>query len=229
MNQNFTSYKTVKTIQLLILSAITICLLAFLLLNGTLRKTVYTNPSLFTLCALLWILLLMSFVFLIYDFNKLALLAVSHNKLQKAAYYDDLTGIPNHYSCDMAIQDNMNSHSIDGLGLALFTITNLKEINDIHGRESGNNLLIDFSSILEAVGENYGFVCRNSGNVFMTAISGCDRQIMQSLINELTEKVNAHNTSAGVPLEIGHTYILNSEEHWPTFSDLTAAAYEKLL
>ena len=96
-------FDRIKTIQLLLLIAITAASLVVILRDSELYALIATNMAARTISVLLWLTLGLSFIFLLYDFNSYADMRRENSELDNAVYSDALTGIANRYSVDAYI------------------------------------------------------------------------------------------------------------------------------
>lgn len=69
--KSINSFRNAKIIQLCLLSIIDITFFIILLTNESLARQIYSNKTLFTLCAVAWVLILFNAAWLLYDFYKL--------------------------------------------------------------------------------------------------------------------------------------------------------------
>ena len=169
-NDYFKSYKLFKMIQLILLIVFGCTFFCYLYLDPLLKNNVYSNKNLLTICVFLWAFMIYSLITIIWDFHQLEKNIIDTHALNQVAFLDSLTGIPNRYSCDLIFDKYTNSENIATLGCALVSISNLGEINQTLGRDAGNKSLQDFSNIFETLGDQYGFVGRNSGNEFLAVL-----------------------------------------------------------
>ena len=93
-------FDRIKTIQLILLMAITASSLVVILRNSELYALIATNMAARTISILLWLTLGLSFLFLLYDFSSYADMRRENSELDNAVYSDALTGIANRYSVD---------------------------------------------------------------------------------------------------------------------------------
>ena len=96
-------FDRIKTIQLILLMAITASSLVVILRNSELYALIATNMAAKTISILLWLTLGLSFLFLLYDFSSYADMRRENSELDNAVYSDALTGIANRYSVDAYI------------------------------------------------------------------------------------------------------------------------------
>ena len=223
-------YKQPKWVQLIVLSIITIISFTVLFSNSELRKSLYSNRALFLLAAFMWGLLLFSFVCLLYDFMKMKFFVRESHALNKAAYLDKMTDLPNRNSLDTVFLMGSKDKDISKMGCSLIRISNLPKINDEKGHDYGDRAIQAFSYILESVGDNYGFVGRNGGNEFLAIIENCDAQKMDAFLRSIKSELAEYNGAPNSPvyIEIKYVYTLNSELNLGTFTELITNTYRKL-
>lgn len=223
------TFRTAKVIQLCILAVIETIFSATFIMDARLRRLIYADRTLFILCAIIWVLLIFSFICLLSDFFKLRALAVGSHALTQTAYLDSLTSIPNRHSLDAVFRTYTSRQSLQHTGCAMFTIGNLKRINETEGHQTGDRLIQDFCSILEEFGDTAGFVGRNGGNEFVVVLGDCTRESMERFIAGLEAKISLYNTEhAKTPIKLRCAYTLADEENVQAFTQLLTAAYNKL-
>ena len=166
--KTFRNTKTVQLVLLLLLEAVYVLVLT---LHPALGTQLFENRTLFILCTLSWILALFNLVWLLYDFYKLRTFAEESHALNRAAFLDHLTGIPNRHGLDVVFETYDSPESLAHVACYMVTITNLKEINQTMGHVIGDQMLKDFSGILESVGDSFGVVGRNGGNEFLMIVN----------------------------------------------------------
>ncbi len=221
-------YKILKFVQLIVLIIIGIISFLLLVLNISLRTEIFQNHNLLILSATIWILLIVGFVFLLFDFSRLEDMISENHELNKATYLDNLTGIPNRYSCDLIFQSYSTEKSVNNVGCCVLTIKNLLDINKTRSHDEGDAIIRNFCNVLESVGDRYGFVGRNGGNEFLVVIDHCTESLMQEFIEQLHEELDTYNNIHIDKLEILYEYALNSVEQVSRFADLVAICCRKL-
>ena len=148
-------FKTIKFIQLTLTIMFDIIFFFILYFNKSLRSQIFSNNSLTILCSLVWILCIFSFAFIIYDLQKILEIQIDHHELNKEAYLDNLTGIPNRTNLDKVFINLKNEAVFKKMGCSIIQLINLNDVNDKFGHTAGNNLIQDFSNIFEEVGDQY--------------------------------------------------------------------------
>lgn len=222
--------RQLKWLQLILLILVAIGFLFILIANPSLLRNIFTNRYLFLLCSIIWGILLFSFLFLLYDFSKLGVFVQEGHNLNKTAYLDTLTGIPNRFSCDALLQAYQSPKNMEKLGCVLLEISNLSKVNEVMSHEKGDAMIQSFCTLLETVGSEYGFVGRNGGNEFLTIMEECSEQKVSIFLAKLQSELQICNAAdISIPdIELHYSYALNSDLHTERFTDLITAAYKNL-
>lgn len=223
-------YKYFKAIQLVLLIVFLVAFVVYLKTDPVLSNNIFTNTKLLTICVFLWAFMIFSFIAIVMDFRQLEKSISDSDDLNRLAYLDTLTGIPNRISCDIMFQkyENAPDTVISKLACSLISITNLALINEALGREKGNYLIQDFAAIFETVGKKYGFVGRNGGNEFLIVIENCDENKMDSFNKSLTAAVKQYNeNSKHMPVTYKTCTVFNSELNKSVFPDIITQLYKE--
>jgi len=222
-------FRIAKIVQFSLLFLIEVILFLILLCNPVLARELLGVPLLCIFCILIWLLTIVQLGGLIYDILMLRSFAKERNSLKKVAYLDSLTGIPNRHGMDLIFHTYDSSASLENTGCCLLTIENLEEINDTLGREMGDLMIKQFSSMLEATGDSIGVVGRNSGNDFLFLSEHSSADSMEYFLHSLNRAITQHNKiHPKVPIRIKSAYVLNSELHFTNVVQMLNAAYKKL-
>uniref|UniRef100_UPI004055D701 GGDEF domain-containing protein n=1 Tax=Acetatifactor sp. TaxID=1872090 RepID=UPI004055D701 len=223
------SFRTVKVVQLCILLVLDITSILLLICNPSIGKQIFPDKVLLILCAIIWILMLNGLGWLFYDFYKIKSFAEESHALNKVAYLDHLTGIPNRHGLDAVFKTYDSPKSLTEVGCLMGTIANLPSINDTQGHAVGDLMILDFCNIFEEVGDNFGFVGRNGGNEYIMVADHCTHDTMQNFIHCLNERIVQYNTThEKAPIDFQYTYLLNTETKAQAFTQLLTATYNKL-
>ena len=226
---SLSAYRAIKAMELTLVFVVEIVYLCILLFSKTLRTAVFTNKLLFTLCLLMWIALIISFVCMLIDFNLLKNAASESSELSHTAYVDALTGLPNRLSVDLIISMHNTEATMHKVGCAILRLSNLVAINEKFNRAVGDSLIQDFCILLKDVGTSYGFVGRNGGNEFLAVFEECDDELVVQFIADLYVAINLYNMShKETPIEIEYAYALNDAEQVSRLADLLTVAYRNL-
>jgi diguanylate cyclase (GGDEF)-like protein len=222
-------FRTVKIIQLVIMLGIELTFFIILGYHPDIRIHIYSNPTLFLLCSITWVLMIFNLICLFFDFYKLRSFALESHSLNQAAFLDSLTGMPNRHSLDVVFQTYTSPESLKDTGCLMFSISNLKAVNETSGRHTGDLLIRDFCNILEEIGDTFGFVGRNGGNEFVAVITPCSEEIIKKFQATLESRILLYNKEHQVaPIELASAYTLSEEEPVQAFTQLLTITYNKL-
>lgn len=217
--------KMVQLSVLVILTLVSICLL----LNSDIKQYIFSNMAATILFAVVWIILIASFIFLLMDFNVISEMKLNYHNLYQVAYSDPLSGIPNRFSCDVLIEKYIDQDLPDSVGCAVLDLTNLPEINSEYNHATGNKLLSEFSTLLSSAAANHGFVGRNGGNKFLAIFEDCDQAKLSNFLESVERKVERHNASPkALPIQYKAGFALNSEEEFLQITRLIALANQRV-
>ena len=97
-----------KTIQLLLFIILAGAGLYIIFTDKDLYRLIATNPHIRALCALLWAVLAMSFIFIFLDFTLVSTFKKDYRELNYAVSSDPVAGIANRYSCDAIIEKHLD-------------------------------------------------------------------------------------------------------------------------
>jgi len=130
------------------------------------------------------------------------------HELEKLAFYDPLTGLPNRTLFCRALEDNLNrckGIGADG-GLLLLDLDRFKEVNDTLGHAAGDELLVKVADVIgRAVAKDH-FLARLGGDEFAIIVPECGHP---SKLGRLASKV-IDAVSGSVALERGDVAIETS-------------------
>ena len=217
-----------KILSIIILTAITIILAVLFHKDKALFHELSdaSTPAFFFAVAACLILFSVSIVIDLYILNRTTDIG---RRLNRLAFIDHLTGLPNRYSCDLLIDSFNEPDRISNTGFILMQISNLNLVNTSDGHTGGNWLISEFSTILEDVGESYGYVGRNGGNEFIILMENCDSTSADMFLLDLTKRIHGYNElNVGNPLEITYSKVLNCDEHKEKISELISVGYKKI-
>ena len=169
-------FKWLKTAQLILLLAATAAGLTLIFTDDRLYQMIGSDPSVRALCALLWLVLGLSYLAVLMDFRALTALRRDYRELDYAVYNDRVAGIANRFSCDAMIEKYMDRPVPDTVGCVMLDLTNIRQINDQFGHLQGNQAIQSFSDMLHGASLGLCFVGRNGGNKFMALFEDCDEE-----------------------------------------------------
>lgn len=135
---------------------------------------------------------------------------MQEKRISHMAMHDALTSLPNRMYLDDRISTDIEQAAIDQSKLALLFIDldNFKQINDLHGHKSGDQLLIDVSSILQSSLRGTDVLARWGGDEFVVLLPfSHDSEVARKIASELMQKLHLNlekmYTDIFVTLSIG--------------------------
>ncbi len=217
-----------KIIQLLILIVLTLISL-FALLQPEVKQFVFSNTPATVLFLMIWAVLLISFIFILIDFSMISSMKLDYHDLYGVAYGDQVSGMPNRFSCDTLIEKYYDRDLPADVGCVMIDLSNLTQVNRLHDRKIGNQLLKDFSDILTASAVSLCFVGRNGGNKFLAIFENCTEEKLQIFLSRIEQKVQDHNRQPeAIAIEYGTGAALNSKEHFNQIDQLISLANKRI-
>lgn len=221
-------YTSFKVLQLALLVVLTILSL-FLLLKPEVKQFVFSSRPATILFFVVWGLLLISFIFLLIDFNLISSIKLNYHNLYGVAYSDPVSGMPNRFSCDTIIEKYYDKKLPASVGCIMIDLSNLPEINNLYTHATGNRVLKDFSDILSMAATSLCFVGRNGGNKFLALFENCTEENIDLFLHRIEDRVAQHNQAAdSIAIEYHTGIALNSEEHLDQITRLIALANKRI-
>ena len=103
-------------------------------------------------------------------------------ELAEAVRRDALTGMLNHGSIVALLADEIEAARADGapIGVALVDIDNFRLLNDTHGHESGDSVLLRVARLVEAAAGADGRAARYGPDEFLIVRPGLDAEAMEA-------------------------------------------------
>ncbi|CAD5260022.1 MULTISPECIES: bifunctional diguanylate cyclase/phosphodiesterase [Halomonadaceae] len=110
-----------------------------------------------------------------------------HRHMHQLAYTDSTTGLPNRVRfmellAQMWQEAQQGEH---GLSLLLLDIRRFKEVNDLHGHQVGDQLLVTVADRLAKISHSYGSLARLSGDEFALLVADTTPRDIGSLVEQL--------------------------------------------
>jgi len=216
-------FDRIKTIQLLLLIAITASSLVVILRNSELYALIASNMAAKTISVLLWLTLGLSFLFLLYGFSSYADMRRENSELDNAVYSDALTGIANRYSVDAYIGQFLGKPLPEDMGVVTLEMTNLSEINKAHGHSGGDMAIQAFASILQTAAGRACFIGRNGGNKFVAIFRDCTETRLERFLDSVESLTDERNTSyEDAPIKYSAGTAFNEGDDVKTVTELVA-------
>ena len=213
-------FSTFKIIQLSLLVVLTLASLYFLM-KPQVKQFVFSSTAATILFVVVWIVLLSSFIFLLIDFNLISTIKLNYHNLYDVAYSDQLSGIPNRFSCDTVIEKYYDKKLPENLACIMIDLANLPEVNSLYDHATGN--------ILSSASLSLCFVGRNGGNKFLAIFENGEQAKIDTFLARVAGRVKQHNLSSDAIAIEYHTGIaMNSKEHMEQITNLIALANKRI-
>lgn len=218
-----------KTIELIVFFVLALACAGLVLLDPELYHMAGTDGRIRFLCGALWLVLLLSFAFILLDFFLLSSYKRDFRELNHAVHSDPVAGIANRYSCDALIDRYLDKPLPEKMGCIMFDLTNIGEINQQYGHIQGNILIRDFSNILRITSLELCFVGRNGGNKFLALFEHGSREDMELFLRRVRKKADAHNAKEGAyPIVYRYGIAFEEGDAAPTITDLIALSNKRI-
>ena len=145
-----------------------------------------------------------------------------NKQLQKKAYLDVHTGLPNKSCCERFFCDD---HFItEPTAVMVFDLNNLKTVNDTLGHIVGDQFILNFSRLLRDSVPTQDFVGRYGGDEFMAVIYEASDEKINEIRARLEEEVKQfnklHHSSNEVDIDYASGWALSKDYKQCTFRTL---------
>lgn len=186
-----------KSVQLIVFILLTAVCVYCIVLDNEIYHLIAEDKHIRLVCVMLWITQLLSFLFILLDFNFAASFKKDYRELDYAVHSDPLSGLANRLGADTLIEKYMDMPVPDDFGCCMLELSNIREINELHGHAVGNALIRDFAEILNSASFNNCYVARNGGNKYLAIFEHSDSGTINAFLRELEENIKNYNAVAG--------------------------------
>lgn len=187
------SIDKLKTIQIICFSVLAVVSGCVIVLSDSLFHTIANDTGVKMMCLMLWLVLGLCFFFIYLDMSLLSRFKNDFRELDYAVHSDPVAGIANRYSSDALIDKYIDKELPNNIGCIMLELSNIREINQLHGHRAGNESIRKFSTLLKMVSVNTCFVSRNGGNKFLAIFEDCSPESIDSFIERLSRMVSNYN------------------------------------
>jgi diguanylate cyclase len=150
-------------------------------------------------------------------------------QLEAMASRDPLTGAHNRRGLQSELAIAMAASTREGtpLGLLVFDIDHFKAINDAHGHEAGDEVLVRIADVVDGITRKGDRFFRLGGEEFALLVPGADPQALRAIAEKLRTRVEAGVDCRGMPvtISIGATPFLAGESDGDWLARADAAMY----
>lgn len=112
----------------------------------------------------------------------------AEHDLRWMANHDSLTGVGNRRFFNNAFEHFLGS-GVHG-ALVFIDINRFKQINDIYGHSTGDQVLVEMSGKLRAVLRGSDVICRFAGDEFTALLANTDSRTLPGVLEKLTRELN---------------------------------------
>lgn len=222
-------FDILKTVQLILFVIIAGVSLYIILTDARLYQLIAGDLQIRMLCALLWASLALSFFFIFMDYSFFSSYKREFRELDYVVSSDPVSGIANRYSCDALIEKYLDKPLPPEIGCIMFDLANIKEINEEHGHVQGNDLIREFSGILQSSSIHLCFVGRNGGNKFLAMFEDCTNEKLKTFLNRVDNKVDRHNAMPdAITILYNYGIAFNEGNDAGTITDLIALSNSRI-
>lgn len=137
--------------------------------------------------------------------NDITDLHITKRQLEHLAYHDPLTHLPNRTLLSDRIEQGLACAKRNGSSLAVgyLDLDGFKEINDFHGHETGDRLLLDVASRLKLIVRAGDTVSRLGGDEFVLLLSDLpNRDSLQIMADRILAVISAPYAIDGITINI---------------------------
>ena len=133
---------------------------------------------------------------------------IAEKTIQKMAYHDSLTGLPNRNRFRDYLNEVLNRQQENKILAVLFLdLDRFKIINDTKGHTIGDMILQKVAARLEMAVQNEGFVSRQGGDEFIILLEDMDKEkatvVAQRILNEFSMPLEVNRQEFFVTPSIG--------------------------
>lgn len=128
----------------------------------------------------------------------------NNNKvLEKKAYVDLQTGLPNKSKCEEMLRSC--EYITEPMGFVMFDLNNLKLANDTYGHAVGDQLITNFAKLLRNSIPSKYFVGRYGGDEFIAVITQTTKKEILAIMEDVHSEVKRFNENVH-KVEVSYAY-----------------------
>jgi len=180
----------------------------------------------FNMMISLLITLLITIVVLLYVKN-------IHKKLNDLASNDALTGLPNRrtFYSQLEYSLSLKARQQQELSLIFVDIDDFKLVNDSHGHDVGDDVLINIAATLKSTIRHTDFIARWGGEEFIILLIDTRLQDAQLIAEQLRKNVEANiyslqSAKKQITISLGTTQVCDNDDADSLFKRVDKALYQ---
>ncbi len=113
--------------------------------------------------------------------------AIAHQELEMQANTDPLTGLSNRRGLSLYLDGDRRAYAIS---ILVLDIDHLKAINDAHGHEVGDKILVAVARAAAGVLRAGDLLVRTGGDEFLAVVADADESVARRVADRMTEAVS---------------------------------------
>ncbi|HEY1977224.1 MAG TPA: diguanylate cyclase [Candidatus Baltobacteraceae bacterium] len=112
-------------------------------------------------------------------------------QLSYEASHDPLTSVHNRRSLERALEEALQETRAGGMthGLIYFDLDGFKPINDRHGHEAGDRILVQLATAASAKLRRVDLLARIGGDEFVALLRGCPPSVAENIARDILEAI----------------------------------------
>ncbi|MDO4555914.1 MAG: EAL domain-containing protein [Lachnospiraceae bacterium] len=142
--------------------------------------------------------------------------------------YIDVTGIQNKKILEKKVQELKERNDTLNIGIMLFDLNNLKQINDNYGHEAGDELIQTFASFLVRIATSKSFLARFGGDEFVIIQEETKQIELEGMERKLQSLIEEYNKKASLPISYAVGYDVSYKNHYYLIEDLLDVVDKKM-
>ncbi len=128
--------------------------------------------------------------------------AIAHQELEIQANTDPLTGLSNRRGLSLYLDGDRR---LDPMSMLVLDIDGLKSINDAHGHDVGDKILVAVARAASGVLRGGDLLARTGGDEFLAVVADADEAIARLVAARVTEAVSRINLQGvGTSVSVGY-------------------------
>ena len=112
--------------------------------------------------------------------------AIAHQELEMQANTDPLTGLSNRRGLSLYLDGDRR---LNAMSILVLDIDHLKAINDAHGHEVGDKILVAVARAASGVLRGGDLLARTGGDEFLAVVADADESVARRVADRMTEAV----------------------------------------
>ena len=149
-------------------------------------------------------------------------------ELEYLTITDHLTGIYNRRYFQQKIEEEIKRAKRYGnaLSVIMIDIDFFKKINDTHGHNVGDEVLVEYSKLIKSYLRDVDVFCRIGGEEFMIILPYATEEDAQIIAEKLRQEIETHKQILALTMSFGVTQYIKGESEEFLYKRVDSALYE---